>query len=314
MGLAIGVDIGGTKISAGLVDDKGKILARRRMKTPVREAEQVETAVCQLVTALQGERSVEAVGIGVAGFVDDKRSRVVFGPNLGWTDEPLRAAIESEVALPVIIENDANAAAWGEFRYGAGKRQEYMAMITVGTGIGGGFVLGGRLFRGRYGMAGEFGHLVVKMGGRQCGCGKKGCWEQYASGNALVREARKLAADRRPEAETLLGLGDGTPEGVTGQHVTQAARAGDPVAQAALDSLADWLAVGMADVVTLVDPACFVIGGGVSEAGDLFLPRTIQALTSAVSGHEHRVLPTVVRARLGNDAGVIGAADLARHP
>lgn len=312
MGLTVGIDIGGTKIAAGVVDEQGRILARQRVATAGRDAERVEQAVADLVLRLREQHKIEAVGIGAAGFVDEKRSRVNFAPNLGWQDEPLRRAVESAVGVPVVVENDANAAAWGEYRFGAGRGRDYVVTITVGTGIGAGIVLGGSLYRGRWGAAGEFGHFNVDPGGRPCGCGNRGCWEQYASGNALVREARYLAAERRPEAEALLDLGDGTPEGVQGLHVTEAAREGDPVALAAFDFVARWLGQGMADVTVILDPECFVIGGGVSEAGSILLGPTVRAMTESVSGREHRTLPKVVIAELGNAAGLVGAADLAR--
>ncbi|MCU0278121.1 MAG: ROK family glucokinase [Candidatus Nanopelagicales bacterium] len=313
MSLTVGVDIGGTKIAAGVVDDKGAILAKQRVATAGRDAEKVEESVAELVAALSAKYDIEAVGIGAAGFVDEKRSRVNFAPNLGWRDEPLRMAVEGIVGLPVVVENDANAAAWGEYRFGAGRGREYVVTITVGTGIGAGIVLDGQLYRGRWGAAAEFGHLNVEPGGRPCGCGNRGCWEQYASGNALVREARYLASERRSEAETLLNFGDGTPEGVQGVHVTKAARAGDPVALAAFDFVARWLGRGMADITAILDPECFVIGGGVSEAGDVLLASTVRAFTESVSGKEHREMASVVVAQLGNAAGMVGAADLARH-
>jgi glucokinase len=312
MGLTVGVDIGGTKIAAGVVDEAGRILARTRLATPGRDAEMVEQSVSDIVNELRADFEVEAVGVGAAGFVDEKRSRVNFAPNLGWKDEPLRVAVEGAVGVPVVVENDANAAAWGEYRFGAGRGGDYVVTITVGTGIGGAMVLGGQLYRGRWGAAAEFGHLCVEPGGRPCGCGNRGCWEQYASGNALVREARYLASERRSDAEILLGLGDGTPEGVQGLHVTTAARQGDAVALAAFDYVARWLGQGMADIAAILDPDRFVIGGGVSEAGDLLLAATVRAFTESVSGREHRTLPSVVTAELGNDAGLVGAADLAR--
>jgi glucokinase len=296
-----------------VVDERGRILARHRIATAVRDAEKVERAVIDLVLALRQTYEIDAVGIGAAGFVDEKRSRVTFAPNLGWRDEPLRMAVEAQVGVPVVVENDANAAGWAESRFGAGAGSDYVVTITVGTGIGAGIVLDGSLYRGRWGAAAEFGHVMVEPGGRLCGCGNRGCWEQYASGNALVREARFLAAERRSEAETLLELGDGTPEGVQGLHVTQAARKGDPVALAAFDFAARWLGQGMADIAAILDPECFVIGGGVSEAGDFLLVPTVRAFTESVSGSDHRQLPAIVAARLGNDAGMVGAADLARY-
>ncbi|MGB2970247.1 MAG: ROK family protein, partial [Candidatus Nanopelagicales bacterium] len=215
--------------------------------------------------------------------------------------------------LPVVVENDANAAAWGEFKFGGTALGSEVVCVTVGTGIGGGLILGGQLYRGAHGIAAELGHLGVEPGGRLCGCGNRGCWEQYASGNALVRDARLLAAERRLEAEVLLDLGDGTPEGVEGQHITLAARKGDPVALAAFDSLARWLGTGLADLAAILDPGCFVIGGGVSEAGDLLLGATRRAFIASVSGRDNRPMPEIVLATLVNEAGLVGAADLARY-
>ena len=309
----MGVDIGGTKTGAGVADEQGESLARKRVATAGRSAENVERTVSHLVKQLQRDFDIEAIGIGAAGFVDEKRSRVNFAPNLGWRDEPLRMAVESATGLPVVIENDANAAAWGEYRFGAGRGSDYLVAITVGTGIGGGIITEGALYRGRYGAAAEFGHLSVYPGGRPCGCGNRGCWEQYASGNALVREARYLASERRTEAEKMLDLGDGTPEGVQGVHVSTAAREGDPVALAAFDFVSRWLGQGMADVAAILDPECFVIGGGVSEAGDILLGSTVRAFGESVTGRDHRTLPKIVVAQLGNAAGLVGAADLARY-
>lgn len=313
MALTVGIDIGGTKIAGGLVDENGTIVQRDRRSTPTRNPESVESAIVELVLEYKSEHEVDAVGIGFAGFIDEKRSRVLLAPNLGWTDEPLKLAIESKVGLPVVVENDANAAAWGEYKHGAGRGVTDMVCVTVGTGIGGGLVFDGNLYRGAHGIAAEIGHLGVEPGGRLCGCGNRGCWEQYASGNALVREARVLAAERRDEAEVLLDLGDGTPEGVQGKHISEAARLGDAVALAAFDSLARWLGVGMADVTALLDPACFIIGGGVSEAGDLLLGATRRAFIASLSGRDSRPIPEIRLAELGNDAGMIGAADLARR-
>ncbi|MFZ1361721.1 MAG: ROK family glucokinase [Candidatus Nanopelagicales bacterium] len=312
MSLAVGIDIGGTKIAAGVVDDNGEIIDSGRVKTPRVGIGSVQSAVVELVQELQSKHDIEAVGVGAAGFVNESRSAVLLAPNLGWKDIPLKENLESRLNLRVVIENDANVAAWGEFKYGAGRGLSDMVCITVGTGIGGGLVLGGQLFRGGHGVAAEIGHLCVEPGGRLCGCGNRGCWEQYASGNALVREARYLASERRSEAARLLALGDGTPEGVTGAHVTEAAQAGDPVALGAFDSVARWLGVGMADLTAVLDPGVFVIGGGVSEAGDLLLGAVKRAYKDSVSGNDVRPIAEVRLAELGNKAGVVGAADLTR--
>ena len=312
MTLTIGVDIGGTKIAAGVVDEDGDILTRTRRRTPSRDFDAVQNIVVDAVNELAARHTIEAVGVGTAGFIDSTRSRVMLAPNLGWVDAHLRLAIEKSTDLRAVIENDANAAAWGERRFGAGKGAGDMIAITVGTGIGGGLILDGTLYRGPHGMAAEVGHMIVEPDGRPCGCGQRGCWEQYGSGNALVRQARILASDFREDAAILLELGDGTPEGVQGAHITEAARLGDKVALEAFAVTGGWLGRGMATLAAVLDPEVFVIGGGVSEAGDLLFVPTRKSFLEHLSGREIREVPGVRLAELGNDAGIVGAADLAR--
>lgn len=314
MTLTIGVDIGGTKVAAGVVDGDGTILARHRVETPARDAAATTQAIVTSIEAMRSGHEVEAVGLGIAGFVDAARSTVYFAPNLlGWRDGPLRAEVEGRVGLPVVVENDANAAAWGEARFGAGRDARHLACVTIGTGVGGGIIADSELFRGGFGVGGEIGHMQMVEGGRQCGCGQRGCWEQYASGGALVREARERAGESRADAEVLLGLGDGTPEGITGRHVTEAARLGDPVALGAFGVLGHWVGQGLADLAAVLDPERFVLGGGVSEAGELLLSPATTAFEELLTGRGRRPTATVVLAALGNDAGLVGAADLARH-
>jgi glucokinase len=314
--MSIGVDIGGTKILAGIVTETGEIVATARRATPRNDASDVLELVAEVVNELVAGTSerLEGVGLGVAGLVDADRSRVYFAPNLRWSQVPVRTLLEAATGLPVVVENDGNVAAWGEFRFGAGRDTNDLALVTVGTGIGGGIVINGGLFRGAHGVAGEIGHINAVPDGRPCGCGRNGCLEQYASGNALVREARMLAADRRSEAGVLLALGDGTPEGVQGLHVTEAARAGDPVAMEAFTVAGTWLGRGLADLAAVLDPEVFVIGGGVSDAGDLLLASARQTLADKLIGQQNRPAPIVKVAQLGNSAGLVGAADLARQP
>jgi glucokinase len=312
--LSIGVDIGGTKILAGTVTEDGEIVSTARRPTPRNEAESVLDVVAEVVRELvdgAGDEVV-SVGVGVAGLVDADRSRVYFAPNLRWSQVPVRALLEASTQLPVVVENDGNIAAWGEYRFGAGKGTSDLVLITVGTGIGGGIVINGQLFRGAHGAAGEIGHINAVPDGRPCGCGRNGCLEQYASGNALVREARSLAAERRSEAGVLLSLGDGTPEDVQGTHVTEAARAGDPIATEAFTIVGTWLGRGMADLAATLDPELFVVGGGVSDAGDLLLASARQTLADKLIGQQNRPSPLVKVAELANEAGLVGAADLAR--
>ena len=313
MGHTIGVDIGGTKVAGGVVDESGQILARARVETPSKDAQAAEDAIVAVVEKLRGDFDIDAVGLGIAGFVDEARSRVYFSPNLpDWHNEPVRDDVSRRVGLPVVVENDANAAAWGENRFGAGREETDLVCVTVGTGIGGGIIVEDRLYRGRFGIGGEIGHMQVVADGRLCGCGQRGCWEQYASGNALVRDARERAAESRTEASVLLRMGDGTPEMITGRHVTEAARLGDEVALAAFATVGHWLGQGLADLVAVLDPGRFIIGGGVSEAGDLVLRPAREGFEALLTGREVRPVAQVVLAELGNDAGLVGAADLAR--
>ena len=312
MGFTVGIDIGGTKIGAGVLSPEGELVAQNRKATPIRDADAVLEVMVELVEEFQDEFTLEAVGIGVAGLVDQTRSRVIVAPNLGWVEEPLRVQVERSVGLPTVIENDANAAAWGEYAHGAGRNHRDLVMVTVGTGIGGGLILGDRLQRGANGIGAEFGHLRLVPDGRLCGCGRHGCWEQYGSGNALVRTARNLASDRRGEAGVMMSFGDGTPEGIQGLHITEAARRGDTVAQEAFEVTGTWLARGLVEVATLLDPAAFVIGGGVVEAGDLLLGPTKREYAAQLLARSQRPMTEILPALLGNEAGIYGAADLAR--
>jgi glucokinase len=307
--LTIGVDIGGTKVAAGVVDDDGEIVEQTLRPTDADHPDQVAETVADCVRELREGRDIEAVGIGAAGFVDETRSVVRFAPNLAWREEPLQKRISDLVGLPVVVENDANAMAWGEYRFGAGRDRSHIVCLTIGTGIGGGIVIDGRLYRGRWGMGAELGHMQMVPGGRLCGCGLHGCWEQYASGNALVLEARELAAAHPERAEILLGLAGGTIEG---EEVTEAARKGDDVSLTAFAALADWLGQGMADLAAVLDPACFILGGGVSRAADLFFDRAKAAFEERLTGRGHRPVAEVRLAELGASAGLVGAADLAR--
>jgi glucokinase len=252
------------------------------------------------------------VGVGPAGDINPNPSTVLFAPNIAWRDEPLGRDLSRLTGLPVTIENDANAAAWGEFRYGAGRDVDDQLMITVGTGVGGGVIAGGRLLRGGYGVAGEIGHLCVVPDGRQCGCGNRGCFEQYGSGSALVRAAREAAVGPSLLARDLLERAGGDPAGITGPLITAAAQDGDRFAIEQLRSLGQWLGHGIASLVAVLDPAVIVIGGGVSEAGDLLLDPIRDTFASTLTGRGYRPQAEIRPAVLGNRAGMIGAADLAR--
>lgn len=315
MTLSIGIDIGGTKIAGGVVDASGVVLARHRAESPATDAEAIETAVVELVTSLSSEHDVAAVGVGAAGFIDAARSTVLFAPNIAWRNEPLGTDLGSRLGLPVVVENDGNAAAWGEFVYGAGRDLDAddMLLVTVGTGVGGGIVAGGELRRGAFGVAGEIGHIRMVHQGRLCGCGNRGCWEPYASGTALVRNVREEAAAGSLIARPLLDRAGGDPEAITGPLVTELAVEGDRFAREQLADLGRWLGEGIASLVAVLDPGLVVVGGGVSAAGDLLLDPLRDTFSHALTGRGFRPMPEIRGAELGNDAGMIGAADLARR-
>lgn len=312
MGFTIGVDVGGTKVAAGVVDDQGAVVAAVREATPKTDPSAIAEVIATLVTRLAAEHPVDAVGIGAAGFIDTKRSTVYFAPNLAWRDEPLTERLAKVVDLPIVVENDGNCHAWAETRFGAARGCTDVVAVIVGTGIGGGIVLDGRLYRGGFGIAGEIGHLRVVPDGEACGCGQRGCYEQYASGNALVRHARRLAAAHPDRAARLLRAAGGHPEQITGPQITAAARDGDPVALECFAEIGRWLGEGLAGLAAVLDPACFVVGGGVAEAGELLLGPARAAFQATLTGAAYRPQPAVRLAALGSAAGIVGAADLAR--
>lgn len=313
MSLTIGVDIGGTKVLGGVVDPDGLVLAHTRRETPADDVAQTRDLIIEVVHELAALYPVEAVGIGAAGWIEASRSTVLFAPNLAWRHEPLRAEVAAVVDLPIVVENDANAAAWAEFCFGAGRNTNDMVMITIGTGIGGGIVIGGELLRGVHGIASELGHVNAVPGGHPCGCGRRGCLEQYASGNALVRFAQSAAKDDPGRAVHLLELAGGNPGAITGPMVTAAAQAGDDAARGAFAEIGRWLGLGLADLVQILDPEVFIVGGGVIEAGDLLLGPTRSALMGTLGQRAKLPLAEVRPALMGNVAGVVGAADLARR-
>jgi len=309
--LTVGVDIGGTKVAAGVVEPGGRVVELVRARTPSRStsADVVEDAITGLVSDLAARHPVEAVGVGAAGFVDSTQSSVLFSPHLSWRNEPLRDKLQRRLGLPVVVENDANAAAWGEYRFGSARGEDHVVVVNLGTGIGGAIVVDGVIQRGKHGVAGEFGHMQVVPQGRPCECGNRGCWEQYVSGNALVRAARARAETAPP---VLLEAVNGDISAVTGPMLTQAALAGDAWTAELFVELGGWLGMGLANLAAALDPGLFVIGGGVSEAGELLLAPVRDAFRGHLTGRGFRPEARVVHAALGNEAGVIGAADLAR--
>ncbi len=310
MTYSVGVDVGGTKIAAGVVDEDGTVLEQVRVPSPSRDARRLLDIVVEMVEDLRIRHRVSAVGLGAAGFVRADRRGLIFAPNLQWGEEPMGDVLEHRLGLPVVVENDGNTAAWAEYVFGAGRGVPDQVTIVIGTGLGGGLILGGSLYRGGQGVASEVGHIGLVRGGRPCACGRHGCWEQYASGSALTADARRAAA--QGSAPGLLKAAGGQADAVTGRLVTALAQAGDPDALGLFGRLGDAMGEGIATLVAVLDPDLVVLGGGVSQAGDLLLEPVLAALGREVTGRGHRPVPAVVLAALGNDAGLIGAADLAR--
>ena len=313
--LTIGIDVGGTKVAAGVVDEAGTVLAQVRRDTPAQDPLGTRNTIIGVAAELYAAYpAAAAVGIGAAAWIDASRSIVLFAPNLAWRDEPLRRQVSEAVGLPTVVENDANAAAWAEFRYGAARdAEDSMIMITVGTGIGGAIVLNGELVRGTHGIAAELGHMLSVPDGHPCGCGRLGCLEQYASGRALVRFARAGARQEPERAQILLELAGGAVDNVAGHMITTAAQKGDAVSQDAFAQLGYWLGGAMADLVQILDPQVLVIGGGVIDAGELLMGPTERAYREALAVRGTLPVAPLLAAETGSAAGVIGAADLARR-
>jgi glucokinase len=311
--LTIGVDVGGTKILGGVVDPEGQVLAQARRRTPANDPKLTSQVIVEVINELAAAHQIDAVGIGAAGWIDAARSTVLYAPNLAWRDEPLREEIARAVDVPVFVENDANAAAWAEFRFGAGRSAtDSMVLLALGTGIGGGIVLGGKLVRGAHGVAGELGHVRVMPDGHPCGCGRRGCLEQYASGSALVRFAQTAAKEQPDTAKRLLALAGGDASAITGSMITQAARDSDPAALSAFDQIAYWLGPSMADIAQSLDPEVIVLGGGVADAGDLLIGPATASYRGALAHRAGLPVADIRLALMGNLAGVVGASDLAR--
>jgi len=308
---AIGIDIGGTKIAGALVDANGAILRSDRVPTEATDPREIEDAVVAMVRGLADGEEVVAAGVAAAGFIDAEQSTVHYAPNINWRNEPFRSKLEARLDMPILIENDANAAGWAEFRFGAGRPFRDMVMLTIGTGVGGAIVAGGRLFRGGFGAAAELGHLRLVPDGLPCGCGAHGCIEQYGSGRALLRIANEYA----DAGGVGLGLAAArTRKGkLTGKEVGRLILAGDGGALAALRQVGGALGQACASLGAVLDPQVFVFGGGVAAAGDLLLEPIRMSFLEHLPARGYHPEPEFVIAQLVNDAGVVGAADLARQ-
>ncbi len=309
---AIGIDIGGTKIAGALVTETGEILRLERRSTPAGDSVAIVDTVVEVVNLLRDGQEVIAAGVAAPGFIDASQSIVYYAPNINFRSEPFRQHLmELLPGLDITIDNDANAAGWAEYRFGAGRGFDHMTMLTIGTGVGGALVTDGRLQRGGFGAAGEIGHLRVVPGGLPCGCGAKGCIEQYGSGRALLRFANDIA-DVGGIGQNLADVRAASGGVLDGVAVGALIADHDPGALAALRELGSWLGQACASLSAVLDPQVFVFGGGVAVAGDLLLDPIREAYVAHLPARGFHPEPEFRVAELVNDAGVVGAADLAR--
>jgi glucokinase len=307
---AVGLDVGGTKVLGVVADAAGTVLDEHRVPTPSTDGTAIVAAMAEVVGVLRRRNpSVDSVGAGVAGLAA-LDGVVRFSPNLpGVVELPIAALLSEAVGLPVALDNDATCALRAEHAAGAARGADDVALVALGTGIGGAFVLDGELRRGAHGFAGEVGHMVDDEGGVPCVCGRRGCWERYASGTGLGRMGREAAEAGR--APRLVELAGGDALRVRGEHVTAAAAEGDPAAVAVFDVLAGWVAVGLVNLVQALDVSRIVIGGGLAEAGDVLVAPIQRAYDDRAVGADHRPRVEIVAAELGEQAGAVGAALLA---
>lgn len=311
--LQAAVDVGGTKIYTVLADEKQQIVARQKIATlavagPEGVIEQLVAGVEQIMHDFQAQRNdLTAVGVCIAGFYDWQQRLLMHSPNLpGWSNVPLESILAEKFNLPVLVENDANAAAIGEARLGAGANQQNVVFVTISTGIGAGLVINGQLYRGHCGLAGEFGHIIVQPDGLHCGCGQRGCLETVASGTAIARQAQKAILSRHPtRLRTLVK----NPTKVTAEEVFRAARLGDTLAQDIIREAVDYLGLAVVNIINLLNPAVVVLGGGVAQAvEDVVVPLRKIVTECAISPAAKAV--QLKLAALGEEAGVLGMLSL----
>ena len=308
----IGVDVGGTKCLGMAVAADGSVVAEHRVPTPKTPGEVVDTIAGTIIELQRLAPEATRACVGAPGLISND-GVLRFAPNLAAAAEvPVRAELQQRLpASTITVENDANCAAWGEWVGGAAHGVDDVVMVTLGTGIGGGIILDGSLFRGHNGFAGEIGHVVVDPNGPFCPCGQRGCWERYASGSGLGWLGREAAV--AGQAARVVELAGGDPEAVRGEHVTRAAAEGDAQALAVMDRFGWWVGLGLANLANTFDPARFVLGGGLVEAGDVLMVPVRRAFAELLEGVDHRPAVDIVAATLGERAGAIGAADLARR-
>ncbi|MGA1843269.1 MAG: ROK family protein [bacterium] len=310
----IGIDLGGTNIHAGIVNINGEVLSRKLVPTLVNEGrDRIVERIVAVIQELKGQSphgSIQGIGIGAAGIIDIERGTIVTSPNFpGWHDVPLRDIISRRFDIPTILDNDANAAVFGEHWAGAGQDCSIMIGLTLGTGVGGGIILDGRLWHGSEGMAGEIGHMTIVPDGLQCPCGNRGCLEAYVSATGIVRRTIERLDDRTAQ-RLFKAVGINEPGELTAALVHRAALGGNDTARDILRETGVYLGIAIGSLINILNPELFIIGGGASNAWDFFYPSMVEETKQrSLAGLAERV--RIVRAHLGDDAGMIGACGLA---
>ncbi|HDP69795.1 MAG TPA: ROK family glucokinase [Actinobacteria bacterium] len=317
--LVIGVDIGGTKIAVSLLDEKKNILCesieltpKTNLFEPNRDSEIILGFVISLIEKIFSVSKVNpsdvgGIGIGVAGTVDFEEGKVIFSPNLPFREFDFKEAIRTHFKVPVFLDNDANVAAWGEKCYGAGRDASEIVCVTIGTGIGGGLILNDEVYRGSIGCASEIGHMVIDINGPKCSCGNYGCFEAMAAGPAIARKARE-AVFGSPDT-LILKIAGGEMDNVNGEVLMSAAAEGDELAIGVLQEVGEIVGVAFANLVNIFNPELIIVGGGVAESGGLVLEHAEKIVKERAIKPNSEIVK-IVKAKLGNKAGVIGAAAL----
>jgi glucokinase len=310
---SIGIDLGATKVLACVVDETGVVRHQRAISTPHDGLAPLVDAVVDVTRQLRGQGEAGAVGISVAGWVDRDRRTVLFTPHmhLPWQPVPLTEMVSERLGSDVVLENDANAAAWGEFTFGAGREFNDVAVVTVGSGIGAGFIVDGKLLRGAHGMAGEFGHSVFDPNGPDCPCGRRGCVDSFTSGHALERRFEELHRTKEATAARAGPGGGAAVPFMTGEAIAAAARDGDPVALQAFSDIGALLGMAIADLAMYLDPQAVILSGGVASAGELLRRPTDKALQEGLAARGEEAATYLLTGTLGPAAGAIGIAHLA---
>ena len=304
----IGIDLGGTFIKFGAVDESGNVLKKQKIPTPAGCGYAATvSAMAEAVKGLVADTGMpESVGVGCPGVIDGERGTVVTGGNLGWENKPLAEDLSAATEIPVTVCNDANAAAYGEYVSGAGKEYRSVVLITLGTGVGSGIIFGGKLFTGELGAGAELGHEVIRTDGEPCSCGRRGCFEAYASASALVRRT-KTDMTRHPES-VMWELCNGDAENADGRTAFDGMRHGDETAEKVVEGYLDDLAEGIANIVNAFRPQAVLIGGGISAEGETLTKPLQEKVNARILGHGRYAPVTIKAASLGNDAGLVGAA------